>query len=132
MEVLSLIAHETGFEPISMDTDGASCSLPDQLFLYSTLPRNVFLCPIARQVILIHNPEEVIRREYLNMVTPSLTEIKKSWRPFAQKHVTLWAKYIDQWIRHAKGELIFQCFEDYLSEPSAAVANLFALVNLET
>ena len=56
----------------------------------------------------IHNPEEVIRREYLSVVSPSLREIKTSWRPFAQKHVTLWAKYIDQWIRHAKGDLVFQ------------------------
>ena len=130
MEVLSLLAHETGFEPISMDVDTATCTAPDQLFLYSTLPRSVFLCPVVRQVVMIHNPEEVIRREYLNVVTPSLAEIKKSWRPFAKKHVTLWAKYIDQWIRHAKGELVFQCFEQYLVDPTRALESLFSLVEL--
>ena len=124
-EVLKIISHSSGFRPISMDKAGVDCIANETLFVHSTLPNSISRCPIRDTVIMLCNPQEIIRnsdknliitfsrqisiniciwirREYLNAVSPSLQQINKSWHSFADKYVNLWREYVREWIDRAK------------------------------
>ena len=60
-EVLKIISHSSGFRPISMDKAGVDCVANETLFVHSTLPNSISRCPIRDTVIMLCNPQEIIR-----------------------------------------------------------------------
>ena len=65
-EVLKIISHSSGFRPISMDKAGVDCIANETLFVHSTLPNSISRCPIRDTVIMLCNPQEIIRNSDKN------------------------------------------------------------------
>ena len=61
-EVLKIISHSSGFRPISMDKAGVDCVANETLFVHSTLPNSISRCSIRDTVIMLCNPQEIIRK----------------------------------------------------------------------
>ena len=47
------------------------------------------------------------------------------WKPFADRYVRLWYDYIKQWLKHGRGTIYFECFDDFISEPLSTLNRLY-------
>ena len=80
-----LLAESSGFKHLSMDShsDKSYCDNEKFLFVHSTLPVSIINCQISELVIILRNPEHIIRSEFLQLVTlNSLDHIKEVKRNF--------------------------------------------------
>jgi len=74
------LSEASGFDELSMDLHPNStfCDKENYLFVHSTLPRTILDCQISDLIIVLRNPESIIRTEYLHLINyNSLNYIKK-------------------------------------------------------
>lgn len=132
--LVQLLAESSGFKHLSMDShsDKSYCDNEKFLFVHSTLPVSIINCQISELVIILRNPEHIIRSEFLQLVTlNSLDHIKEHWPAFQRRYAYLWKNFIHRWSMAYCDKPKFLCFDALMEKPFTELNKVFTELKID-